>query len=279
MKIVTHKGGAHRDEFVACCLLLASVSDSVQSVIERRDPTPEELEDVNTYVVDVGERHEPAKNNFDHHQQGAVGCALTMVLDHLGLLELARSTFAWIDFSESLDCRGPYATAAKLGISKEAFFQTLSPVEAQMLQLFEQEKIIHPGMALYILMRQLGAGWLRYLEDMEKRLALLPSRTEIIDVNGVNTMVVDIDGKDNPVLGLEQFCQAYEKEHGSKIGITITRDDRGDGYALFRREDHPRVDFRPLTGRPDMVFVHTLGFMGKTKAGVDPIELVKLGIK
>ena len=62
--ILTHPGSAHKDEFLACCVLLAEHPVP----IERREPLPNDLADPAVAVVDVGHRHEPALNNFDHHQ-------------------------------------------------------------------------------------------------------------------------------------------------------------------------------------------------------------------
>ncbi|RYD47768.1 MAG: hypothetical protein EOP83_27525, partial [Verrucomicrobiaceae bacterium] len=63
-RIVTHPGGAHKDELLACSLLAA-----VHGVeILRREPTEADLADPATAVVDVGGQHDPALNNFDHHQ-------------------------------------------------------------------------------------------------------------------------------------------------------------------------------------------------------------------
>ena len=84
--IVTHPGGAHKDDFLACSLLahLHGVP------IERRDPTDDELADVATCVVDVGGVHDAATNNFDHHQfprDAPPLCALSLVLKDLGIYE------------------------------------------------------------------------------------------------------------------------------------------------------------------------------------------------
>jgi uncharacterized UPF0160 family protein len=61
--IVTHPGGAHKDDFLACSVLLSFWPVTVF----RRDPTNGDLEDSSECVVDVGNRHEPAEMNFDHH--------------------------------------------------------------------------------------------------------------------------------------------------------------------------------------------------------------------
>ena len=62
--IVTHPGGAHKDEFLACSVLLAQTPSSIL----RREPTEEDLSDPQVLVVDVGGRLEPELGNFDHHQ-------------------------------------------------------------------------------------------------------------------------------------------------------------------------------------------------------------------
>ena len=62
--IVTHPGGAHKDDFLACCLL----AHLHGSPIQRREPTSEDLANPSICVVDVGGEHDAQLNNFDHHQ-------------------------------------------------------------------------------------------------------------------------------------------------------------------------------------------------------------------
>ena len=103
--ILTHPGSAHKDEFLACCVLLATAPGPIL----RREPTEADLADPATAVVDVGHRHEPALNNFDHHQlpaDAAPTCALSLVLQHLGLYAdavlqlfyLALSAYGWYEW-------------------------------------------------------------------------------------------------------------------------------------------------------------------------------------
>jgi len=64
--IITHPGSAHFDEMTAVSLILAAHADT-EFHIERREPIPEELDNPDIWVVDIGNRHEPEKRNFDHH--------------------------------------------------------------------------------------------------------------------------------------------------------------------------------------------------------------------
>ena len=78
-QILTHPGGAHKDEFLACCVL--AFQHDVPIV--RREPSDDDLADTGVIVVDVGHEHEPERNNFDHHQfpkDSDPVCALSLVL-------------------------------------------------------------------------------------------------------------------------------------------------------------------------------------------------------
>jgi len=63
-QIITHPGSAHKDDFLACSVLV----HLHEVPILRREPTEEDLNDPGICVVDVGGRHEPELKNFDHHQ-------------------------------------------------------------------------------------------------------------------------------------------------------------------------------------------------------------------
>ncbi|MFZ4765329.1 MAG: MYG1 family protein, partial [Roseimicrobium sp.] len=94
--ILTHPGGAHKDELLACSLLGA-----VHRVpIVRREPTADDLADPSIAVVDVGGEHAPERHNFDHHQFPADHppvCALSLALQHLGVYEDARQFCDWLE--------------------------------------------------------------------------------------------------------------------------------------------------------------------------------------
>src|SRR5687768_10160191 len=111
--ILTHPGGAHKDEVLACSVLLAQ-----QPVpVVRREPGPADLADLTICVVDVGHVHDPTLNNFDHHQfpkDHPPTCSLSLVLQHLGLYEEAREFCEWLEPAEWFDCRGPFTTASWL---------------------------------------------------------------------------------------------------------------------------------------------------------------------
>ena len=133
--IVTHMGGAHKDDFLACCLLahLHGVS------IERREPTDQDLENPSICVVDVGAIHDLERNNFDHHQfprDAPPLCALSLVLQSLGLYEDALSFCAWLRPAEWLDTLGPNEAAKRMEIPRTALSALNSPIDMTLLNRF-----------------------------------------------------------------------------------------------------------------------------------------------
>jgi len=76
-KIITHAGIFHADEITAIAIL-KSLFGEVE--IERTfKPTPEYLEDTEIFVLDIGGHYNPAKGNFDHHQNKELAASNLLV--------------------------------------------------------------------------------------------------------------------------------------------------------------------------------------------------------
>src|SRR3989338_8760601 len=109
--IITHSGSAHFDEVTAVSLILAVHADTVFR-IERREPTPAELDNPEVWVVDTGKRHEPEKRDFDHHQSLDCPAAFVLVAEYLGLAE-TLSVMPWWNFKDEVDRFGPVRSSVK----------------------------------------------------------------------------------------------------------------------------------------------------------------------
>ncbi len=103
--IITHPGSAHFDDVAAVSLILAVYADT-EFRIERREPAPAELDNPDVWVVDIGDRHEPEKRNFDHHQDTDCPAAFVLVAEYLGLLETMSVMPLW-HFKDEVDRFGP----------------------------------------------------------------------------------------------------------------------------------------------------------------------------
>ncbi len=272
--VVTHPGPAHRDEFVAVCLILAKWPGLS---IARREPSAEDTDDPNVLVVDVGGQFDPVQGNLDHHQldrSSEPTCSITQVLKYLEIpLEQAREIWGWLQPSEVLDSKGPYALSAQLGMKAEDLFRLQSPIEEAVLEMFSKFRVVVPTDALHQLMVEVGKYHLSHLQAVQSRLKELAEKAEILQVGDIKVAnVTFIPGTDKPSLGSELFMKSSPST--SDVDVVVSRDDRGTGLTLFRRGNSPKVDFSKLEGRDHVVFAHKGGFIAKVKHGAPWRDLV-----
>ncbi len=277
-QILTHPGGAHKDDFLACCVLIAQDPVSIQ----RREPTPADLEDESIYVLDVGDQHDPAKGNFDHHQfprDATPTCSLSLVLQHLELYEDARSFCDWLEPAEWFDCRGANGTAKWLGVPRDIIGKLSSPIDVTLLRRFAAKNEHHPGEALWEVMRMIGEDLVDYLQSLRSRLNFIHEHAQLwrLDDAADGPVAIFLPRTDplpeEPSLGLPRYIE--EQGLASTAIAMIYPDRRGDGYGIARYNDHPNVDCARIANEPDVHFAHASGFIAKTSA-TDPERLLKL---
>lgn len=267
--LITHPGGAHKDDFLACSVMLAQHPVPVA----RKDPEDAELDDPGTCVIDVGNRHEPEKNNFDHHQfprEHVPTCALSLVLQHLGLYDDARLFCDWLEPAEWFDCRGPNRTAEWLGVDRGIIGKLSSPIDVSMLRRFAAAAEHRPGEPVYELMRMIGTDLVEYLESVREKIDYVSARVQRWEIGTPRgdfsalylpraaDMVEDASG------GLARYILVNGLEN--EIAALVYPDSRGDGHGLARFQDHPKLDFIRVQDEPDVHFAHNSGFLCKTSA-------------
>jgi len=267
--IVTHPGGAHKDDLLAVCVLVATHG----APVIRRVPTDKELEDPRIAVVDIGGSDDSSKSNFDHHsypREHEPTCALSLVLKHLGLYEDARKFCDWLEPAEWLDSRGPNKTADWLGIPRKVIGQLNSPIDVTLLRRFGQEAELTAGGTLYEYMRFVGQDLLDYLRLARERIDFVKSHSArwSIPQLGDTIEVVFLPRTDPPADEPSSAVNNYIRGEGldRTIAAIVYPDRRGEGYGIGRYEDHPKLDFSRVEGEPDVHFAHKSGFMCKTSA-------------
>ena len=114
-KIITHTGTAHKDEFLACSLVLSHLSskDIECDSIERRVPTMEDLNDPSVWCIDVGSELNHERHNFDHHQDFNLPCSMVLIARYLNIEADLSEMYDWWDLYNTLDTRGPKAVKEK----------------------------------------------------------------------------------------------------------------------------------------------------------------------
>ena len=157
----------------------------------------------------------------------------------------------------TIDARGPFAWAKGAGL-RSFPFELLSPVEAFLLEEFSEESELRPGHTLWGMLESLGRSLVRQARNLAQAIEHLRATTLSTECGGVDVLVYEGVLPAGPAAGL------LRKELYPEAAIQVSRDGRGPGWALFRYDDHPAVDFFVLGGQPGVVFAHPVGFMCKT---------------
>lgn len=267
-KIIAHPGTAHKDDFLSACVLLATLDNAV---IFRREPTSEDLDDPNTYVVDVGLEYSPERHNFDHHQDNSLPCAFHLIMKHLGHHDAAMLMFAWYPHMSMMDVRGPYRTAEHLGVDSRVLFASSSPIDGYILSTFADLETLSSKNPLYELMKAIGVNMISLIGRKMNRLERLKEEARVVTIKHLKAVTSDIN--DSPKLAMELYLRYLDDE---KIVMSITPSNRGEGWELLRLGDNTIVDFSIIAEDPQVRFVHGNGFLAKTNARIPMEEVVKL---
>jgi hypothetical protein len=263
--ILTHPGGAHKDEVLACALLAA-----VHRVpIVRREPTADDLSDPSIAVVDVGGEHAPERNNFDHHQFPADHppvCALSLVLQHLGIYEDARQFCEWLEPAEWFDTRGPNVTAKWLGVDRDTMGKLNSPIDVTLIRRFAKAKRLEPGEPLWEMLSYIGEDLIAYVRELRERLDFVArhAQTWAMGDHEVLFLPRTEEMPDDPSGAIARHVESIGKD--AQTAALVYPDRRSSGYGLSRHNDDPRYDFTRIEKEPDVHFAHARGFVAKTTA-------------
>lgn len=278
--LLSHPGSAHKDDLLACCVILAKNPVS----IERREPTPGDIADPRIAVVDVGDHHEPKRGNFDHHQfprDTPPTCALSLVLQHYGLYEDAKAFCEWLEPAEWFDCRGPNHTAKWLGVERDIIGKLNSPIDMTLLRRFAASSTHQPGEPVWEMMKLVGEDLVDYLTTTRQRIQDVASNHELWTLDELQFLFIPRTEpmSDDPSGGLGHFLR--EKNLDKTVAGTIYPDRRNSGYGISRYNDHPALDYTQIEAEPDVHFAHKSGFVAKTTAtDIDRLkQLATQGIK
>ena len=267
-KIITHPGSAHKDDFLSTSVLLALLNNAE---VFRREPTKADLDDPDTYVVDVGMEYDPVRHNFDHHQDHSLPCAFHLLMKHLGHHDAALQLFAWYRHMSMIDVRGPYRAAEHLGVDSSVLFATSSPIDGYILSTFARIDSLNNRDFLYAFMLDLGKDMLSLIERKLKRLEQLKEQAQVFQIKHLKVVTSDI--RNAPKLAMELYLRFLDDE---QIVMSITPSNRGDGWELLRLGDNTLVDFRTIIESPEIRFVHSSGFLAKTHRRLPIQEVIPL---
>lgn len=275
-RILTHPGGAHKDDLLACCVLLAENPVA----IERREPSEADLANPAIAVVDVGDQHAPERGNFDHHQlprEHPPTCSLSLVLQRLGIYEDAKRFCEWLEPAEWFDSRGANRTAAWLGVERDIVGKLNSPIDATLMRRFAAAAAHLPGEPVWEMMRLVGQDLVAYVRGLRQRLDFIDAHKQLWDIDspsGASRLFLFLPRTDplpeDPSSGIGHYLRQQGLEE--RVVGMVYPDRRSPGYGLSRYNDHPSLDFTRVRDQPDVHFAHQSGFVAKSTA-TDPRRL------
>lgn len=279
--IITHPGGAHKDDFLACAVLLFQHQVS----IFRREPLESDLLDSSIAVLDVGGEHAPERLVFDHHQfprDHVPTCALSLVLQYLGIYEDAREFCPWLEVAEWFDCRGPKDTAEWLDMDRDTLAKLNSPLDITLFKNFAAQTEHHPGEPVWEVMRMIGRDLVEFITNLRSKLNEVSQFTEVWNLKKDKDefkvlflpRISSLPEGASDVLGYQVRALGLEEE----IIAILSPDSRGQGYGMRRYNDDARMDFSKVEGEADVHFAHARGFIAKTSA-VDKERLQEMLIQ
>ena len=255
--IITHPGSAHFDEVAAVSLIMAMHTDT-EFRIERREPTQIELDNPDVWVVDIGNRHEPERHNFDHHQDTDCPAAFVLVAEYLELLE-TMSVMPWWDFKDSVDRFGPVKSSVKYHAGDDLVNR--NPVESWLMASFASK----PETSLPLL-KAFGTHIIEDARILKNQIDFWKNSPRMV-IAGVPAII----GETRESAGLDEFRHLDE----NPPDIVISLDRRDKGWRLFRYDGTP-VDFSLISDHPEIAFAHKSGFMAKTKKRLALNDLIAL---
>ena len=261
-KIVVHGGKAHMDDIMACAMAF-SFGVPHDAPIERRNPKPEDLDDLTTLVLDVGGVHDPARLDFDHHQRSREDepkCAYRLFAEWLGVDEEMRRLCPWYSAWNDIDVLGPYQTAARLGAPSGALAGFVSnPLGDWVIRRFVDDPTLRRKLTITL------ANEL----DLTRRCWLeMGPKVKLLEIASLPVA----DFTECLAEEISRCSEAWAHEHHP--ACLLLRDSRGEGYTLLRHDDDPRLDFSRCAGKPYTLFAHPGGFTLKTRTKDVDLEAI-----
>jgi hypothetical protein len=255
--IITHPGSAHFDEVTAISLILA-VNKNTEFSVERREPLKADLDNSSVWVVDTGNRHEPEKHNFDHHQSLDCPAAFVLVAEYLGLLA-TLSVMPWWHFKDSVDRIGPVNSSQIFQAGDDLVNR--NPMENWLVDRFSSD----PQDSLTLL-KSFGTHVIEDAGRLKKQIDFWKTSRRLV-IAGVPVMI----GETMESFGLEEFRRLDK----NPPDIVISLDRRSEGWRLYRYDGTP-VDFSLISNYPEIEFAHKSGFLAKTKERLSIDALISL---
>lgn len=260
--VITHSGRMHMDDFLSVALAIQFIGrekvDRGMVSLRRAVPSPEELSDPSVLIFDVGMRNEPCLLNFDHHGLQETTASFKLFLEALDYWEKFSMAHPWAERIAIIDHHGPRGWAGSYGVPEGVLPSLNSPVEAAVKAL-GSEGFEAPGML--DILDLVGRHCVDELKEMENAIEEIETaEKELVTSGGIRGVLFEGTVKGAGFAAAFSYLAKKKGWH-----FSVTSDDRGGGWAIYRFHDSPEMDLKRLDGLPDIMFAHQSGFLVKTR--------------
>ncbi len=263
-KIIVHPGAAHFDDVLAAALILAN-HENEEFLIQRRQPDQAELDDPETYIIDIGGEYNPQKLNFDHHHDSSLPAAFVIAARHFGLEDLLKNE-PWWEFKSDRDTMGPSRAAKKYEIKRLS--HTSAPIEDFFIQKFSACVEIPSQDPIYQLLKEFGQSLVNKVKFIKEQTAYFKT-CPLVKIKDKLAIISESKEK----FGVQEF----RKTMSVPADLLIYHDDRETAWAVFRFNDYDEsIKLLNVKDYPQIRFVHANGFLAKTKERIPLEELYKI---
>jgi len=289
VRIITHSGNFHADELFAVALLEIYLNGNPYEVIRTRDM---EVIKTGDYVVDVGGIYDPATKRFDHHQKGGAGERNDIPYSSFGLV--------WKEYGEEI--------CGSKEVADGVEFRLVYPIDLgdNGIEVYTPAfDGVHPYL-LHSMVAAMRPTWKEgELHDV-RFLELVPLMRRIIE----REIITERDRLEGAAIVRNVYSTATEKQiiviegqypwqeelakYPEPIYLVKPRHEgnawqvecvRDDAHAFKNRKALPDA-WRGLsgealvhvTGVPDAVFCHNMGFIAVAKSKEGALKLAELAL-
>ena len=289
IRIITHSGNFHADELLAVAALEIHLNGTPYEVIRTRDP---EVWKTGDYVVDVGAVYDPATNRFDHHQKGGAGERNKIPYSSFGLV--------WKHYGEAI--------CGSKEVADGVEFRMVYPIDLadNGIEVYTPAfDGVHPYL-LHSIVQAMRPTWkegeihdVRFTEliPLMRRFIereIITERDRLEGARLVREAYANSPDKRIVVIDVHYPWQEELSKYPEPLYLLKPRHEanswqvecvRNDVHSFKNRKPFPEAwrgllgdALARVTGVPDAVFCHNMGFIAVAKSKDGALELAKKAI-
>lgn len=279
------------DDFLATSLLM-HVHGLGNEYVERREPTEEDFNDPEVWVVDVGEKLNYGLHNFDHH---GMACPIGLQgymkdLEAKGSVSRKQSPAAFVLVLDYLMVHLDKTQVVDYNrMMTDDFFKASSFIDAYGPVSAEKAKIsIKNSFANFVVKKFLLYVGVAFWDDTFKRFSEMEERANaasacsygMIIPNAPDTKVLVFEWREKTLPAPIDECidalRELKRWADSYPDIMIMEDDRGEGWMVKKQHGLVGWNFRKLEKNPNIRFINGNGTVFKTTTRTPLSDVVSL---